>query len=115
MDLVESDKQQGLVVPVWSRYSALLKQAGPNVCCWDLPCLGQDYVSEIFKSDFLLREIFVQFFFFFFIIFVQYNNSAGVVLLPHSPALGLLSVYHFTCSPCGRVGFLQVLRFLPTS
>ncbi|XP_058233940.1 fucose mutarotase isoform X1 [Hemibagrus wyckioides] len=30
MDLVESDKQQGLVVPVWPRYSALLRQVGSN-------------------------------------------------------------------------------------
>ncbi|XP_027030906.1 fucose mutarotase isoform X2 [Tachysurus fulvidraco] len=30
MDLVDSDRQQGLVVPVWSFYSALLKQVGSD-------------------------------------------------------------------------------------
>lgn len=31
MDLVQSDKLKGLKVPVWDRYSALLKQAGSDV------------------------------------------------------------------------------------
>lgn len=43
MDLVESDKQQGLVVPVWKTYEVLLRQSCPEVqlpnqpnedCCW---------------------------------------------------------------------------------
>lgn len=42
MDLVESDRQRGLVVPVWPCYSDLLKQAGSDVGCCDLHCLGQD-------------------------------------------------------------------------
>lgn len=38
MDLVKSDKQRGLVVPVWSCYSQLLTRAGSHVGCCDLPC-----------------------------------------------------------------------------
>lgn len=31
MDLVESDKQRGLAVPVWKTYEALLRQSCPEV------------------------------------------------------------------------------------
>lgn len=31
MDLVESDKQRGLAVPVWKTYEVLLRQSCPEV------------------------------------------------------------------------------------
>lgn len=31
MDLVESDKQRGLAVPVWKTYEVLLRQSSPEV------------------------------------------------------------------------------------
>lgn len=31
MDLVDSDKQRGLAVPVWDTYEQLLRQAGSQV------------------------------------------------------------------------------------
>lgn len=106
MDLVDSDRQQGLVVPVWSFYSALLKQVGSDVGCCDLPCLGQDYVSSLTMISHSERYLS---FFFLILLFIncevycvkQYNNSGGHMLLPHSPELVCVEFHMFSLWMCG--------------
>lgn len=58
MDLVESDKQQGLVVPVWKTYEVLLRQSCPEV---QLPNEPNKECCRRFRLSVLIQYVFFSF------------------------------------------------------